>query len=96
MLLTYRLRSGTVVMSSSGLSFLIGAVGLSMNTTYTPWVDLRKYPAIGSPRPNSRGYMIMLVIPMDPVNLHEVADLHKYLNWYSVIPDLVWLFTRGV
>ena len=67
-----------------------------MYQPYTPVVDLRKYPVIGSPAQNSRGYMTMLVIPMDPVNLHEVADPHKYLDWYSLIPDLVWLFTRGV
>ena len=60
-----------------------------MDTTYTPWVDLCKYPKAGSPGHNSRGYMTMLVIPMDLVNLHEVANLTKCLIWYCVIPDVV-------
>lgn len=38
----------------------------------------------------------MLVIPMDLVNLHDVADLLKYLVWYTVIPDLVCFLTHSV
>ena len=76
-------------MSSSGLSFLIEAVGLSMYTTYPPWVGPCKCLAIVNPQQNSRVYMVMLVIPTDLINLHDFTDLHKYQDWYRVILDLV-------
>ena len=73
-------------LASGGSSVVVSP---PMNTTYTPWVEPCKYLKAGSPRPNSRGYMIMLVIPMDLVNLHEVANPTECLNWYPAIPDLV-------
>ena len=33
---------------------------------------------------------------MDLANLHEVADLHKYQNWYRAVPYLVCFLTHSV
>ena len=60
-----------------------------MHITYTPHVQPGKYLETGSPKQTHASEVTYLVIPMDLVNLHEVADLHKYLFWYSLIPLMV-------